>query len=215
MTKAGQEIERLLKKIVEVDDTATGDNTFTVVQLIAVMVSDILTRKTNTAEKLRYLRHVFGRCAGRLDEHINVECKDCKMQPILGLRYVSKDEPKIDLCSLCFSKQVRDRDVHKFERYRYQWEYLSAGRIVPDAPLRFKASGVDVMFLQYLLTRIGCLDRSHYNLWCGYYGAYTEDAVRRFRKHHGLPEKRGYDKQMKEVLCELVKDLPPTDFNLT
>lgn len=209
MNKLGGKIEAHLRGIVNADnESKTKDDSLTVVQVVAVTISEILIRQTNTQEKLRLLKHYFTNCIGRLDDHAQYICDGCKMDPIVGAIYMSSTN--VELCEECYTNMDDNTKKRKFRRFMYPWQYLMGDCIAPNPPLRFRCSGVDVMFLQHCLTKVGYLARENYDLWCGFYGAYTVDAVRRFGNDHNLPNQKSYDVNLRNALVKAMQSLPPS-----
>lgn len=123
---------------------------------------------------------------GRLDVHDGVACDGCGASPVVGTRHWCTTKPDYDLCDACYHGGEVDRNGLAFRAIGYPWEAATGRTLVPRPTLVFGAQGVEVMFLQHVLTNLGYMTAADYRVRVGYYGPRTADAVNRFRADYGL-----------------------------
>lgn len=121
---------------------------------------------------------------GRLDVHDGVACDECGMEPMVGTRHKCSSRDNYDLCDSCYNSV--DRSGTEFRAVNYPWEAEQGRALVPRPTLVYGSQGVEVMFLQHLLTNLGYMTPADYRVRVGYYGPRTADAVNLFRADFGL-----------------------------
>lgn len=124
--------------------------------------------------------------SGRLDVHENARCFACNSGPIIGVRFICQSDNARDLCAECFANDNVSKEAFVYRGIEYPWEVAEGRALVPHPVLAFGSQGVEVMFLQKLLTDLGYLQASDYRVRAGVYGPCTADAVNRLRSDCGL-----------------------------
>lgn len=122
----------------------------------------------------------------RFDVHEGVECTECHMEPLMGVRHWCVSRPAVSLCDFCRSKAASDLDALSWRRIAFPWLVEDPTRLVPRAPLQLGDGSNDVKLLQYILIKLGYLRDEHVDKLVGWFQGHTAQAVANFRANYGI-----------------------------
>ena len=151
---------------------------------------------------------------GRLDVHQRISCDECNAYPIVGVRYMCTNQVDFDLCARCFNDESVSKVGKTFRPVAYPWESQVNRPLVPSPTLSMGSRGVEVLFLQHVLTNLGYMTPADYRVRAGMFGPRTAAAINQFRIDCGLPVvgMHGvYDEILAASLLSLIDaGVPPT-----